>query len=145
MKETVVKGVSCEIATEGRLIIERIGLGIGILIYDGKRKIGVGVHVLAPSSGDIKYPNPVTYANTAVPYAVNVLKEKGGQGPYSVAIAGAATMLNMKGKSSLSGNLIQAVCEALAKANLSAKIDQTGGNQIRTMVLDIDQGKIGIR
>lgn len=144
MKETVVKGVRCEIATEGRLIIERIGLGIGILIYDGKRKIGIGVHVLAPSSGDIKYPNPVTYANTAVPHAVKILKEQGGQGPYSVAIAGAATMLSMKG-SALSSNLIQAVCEALAKANLSVKINQTGGTQIRTMILDIDQGKIGIR
>lgn len=145
MKETVVKTLQCIIATEGRLIIERIGVGIGILFYDRKKKTGVGAHVLAPSSGSIKYPNPVTYANTAVPHILKLLEEQDAQGPYSVAIAGAATMLSMKNKGNLSTNLIQAVHEALAKANLIVKVDQTGGTKIRTMILDIDQGKIGIQ
>jgi chemotaxis receptor (MCP) glutamine deamidase CheD len=43
-----------------------------------------------------------------------------------------------------SQHLIEAVKLALAKANLAVKIEETGGSKLRSMLLDIDAGKIRV-
>jgi chemotaxis receptor (MCP) glutamine deamidase CheD len=53
-------------------------------------------------------------------------------------------MLGMQDASNMSGKIIAAVKEALTSVHLDIKIDKTGGNSIRSMVLDIDNGKIKV-
>lgn len=144
MADTSVKLLQCVVADSGRLIIDYIGSGVGIILYSAAKKTGAGLHVLAPKSGTITVKNPAMYADTAIPHVLEQLRAKGVNPPYSVAIAGGSTMPG-KGTVLNSGlKVVDAVKEALANANLSVKVHQTGGNKIRSMILDIDAGKIKI-
>jgi chemotaxis receptor (MCP) glutamine deamidase CheD len=144
MVETSVALLQCGVADSGHLKIDRIGSGIGIIIYDNVNHIGIGLHVLASQSLSLNHSNPLMYANTAVPHALTEINRKGGNAPFSVAIAGGAS-LRMKQTEQTSGTQItEATKEALKKTGLQVTLEQTGGNKIRCMVLDIDAGKIKI-
>jgi chemotaxis receptor (MCP) glutamine deamidase CheD len=84
------------------------------------------------------------YANTAIPHDLEALAQRGVKPPFSIAIAGGASMLKSQNASGSSQQVVQAVKDALKAANLSAKIEETGGTKIRSMTLDIDAGKIRI-
>jgi chemotaxis receptor (MCP) glutamine deamidase CheD len=144
MAETSVKLLECVIAATGLLKIDQIGSGVGVILYSPAKKIGAGLHVLAPFSGRAGSQRPVMYANTAIPYALVELARRGVTPPYSVAIAGGAALLKSQNALGSSQHMIAAVKQALAKANLSVKIEETGGTKLRCMVLDIDAGKIKV-
>ncbi len=145
MTEKSVALLHCEVVNSGLLKIDRIGSGIGVIIYDKARRIGAGLHVLAAHSGDVKPPNPFMYADTALPQALAELGQKGGNAPFSVAIAGGAALMGGDKTEQNAGNpLIKAAKTALSKAGLEVALEETGGNKIRCMVLDLDAGKIKI-
>jgi chemotaxis receptor (MCP) glutamine deamidase CheD len=144
MAETSVRLIEWAIATSGILKIDQIGFGVGVLIYSPSQKIGAGLHILAPRSASSNLKNPVMYANTAIPYVLDQLAQKGVTPPLSIAIAGGAGLLKSSSASGTSQQVVQAVKEALMAANLSVKIEETGGTKIRSMILDIDGGKIKI-
>ena len=144
MSETNVALLQSGVADSGLMKIDRIGSGMGIIIYDSARQIGTGVHVLASQSLSLNHPNPLMYANTAIPHALAEITRKGGKAPFSVAIAGGAT-LRVKQTDQTSGmQIIEATKEALKKTGLQVTLEQTGGNNLRCVVLDIDAGKIKI-
>lgn len=144
MPEKSVPLLHCDIANSGLLKIDRIGSGIGVIIYDNARRIGAGLHILAAHSGGLKPTNNFMYANTAIPQALAEIGQKGGNGPYSVAIAGGATMLGTQVEQNPKKNIVEAAKEALKQASLQVSLEQTGGSKMRCMVLDIDAGKIKI-
>jgi chemotaxis receptor (MCP) glutamine deamidase CheD len=144
MPEKSVAMLHCEVADSGLLKIDRIGAGVGVIIYDRAHHIGAGLHVLAAYSGDSKPQNPFMFANTAVPQVFTEISEKGGRAPFSVAIAGGAIFLGAKTEQNTGQLIIEAAREALKKVGLEITLEQTGDNKIRCMVLDIDGGKIKI-
>jgi chemotaxis receptor (MCP) glutamine deamidase CheD len=144
MSETCVALLQCGVADSGLLKIDRIGSGMGIIIYDSARHIGAGVHVLASQSLSLNLPNPLMYANTAIPHALAEINRKGGKAPFSVAIAGGAALRVKQTDQTAGTQIIEATKEALKKTGLQVTLEQTGGNNIRCMVLDIDAGKIKI-
>lgn len=144
MSETSVKLLQCVIATSGFLKIDQIGSGIGVVIYNPLQKVGAGLHILAPSSGSISSKNPLMYADSAIPYAMEQLTRKGVKPPFSVAIAGGASLLKCQTAMGSSRRMIDAVKTALAKAALNVKLENTGGTKVRSITLDIDAGKIRI-
>lgn len=144
MAETSVKLLECVIATAGLLKIDQIGSGVGVLLYSPSKKVGAGLHILAPGSGRISSQRPIMYADTAIPYALEELARKGVTPPFSIAIAGGAALLKSQSASGSSQHLIEAVKQAFAKANLAVKIEETGGSRLRSMLLDIDAGKIRV-
>jgi chemotaxis receptor (MCP) glutamine deamidase CheD len=144
MAETSVKLLHCELAAGGLLKIDQIGSGVGIIIYSPAQKTGVGLHILAPRSGTIAAKNPLMYADTAIPYAMEQLSKKGIKAPFSVAIAGGAALLKCQTAMGSSQRMIEAVKEALAKVALTAKLEETGGTKVRSITLDVDAGKIKI-
>lgn len=85
MPEKSVAMLHCEVADSGLLKIDRIGAGVGVIIYDRAHHIGAGFHVLAAYSSDSKPQNPFMFANTAVPQVFTEISEKGGRAPFSVA------------------------------------------------------------
>lgn len=141
---TNVPLLGCAVAQTGLLVIDRIGAGIGVIIYDGGRHLGVGVHVLAASSGGLKPANNIMYADTAIPHALNEITKAGGRPPFSVAIAGGASVTGTPSSSDPKKNIVVAAKEALKKAGLAVSLEQTGGNKIRSMILDVEAGKIKI-
>ncbi len=144
MPEKAVSLLHCDCATSGLLKVDRIGSGIGIIIYDNSRRVGAGLHILAAHSGALKPANSFMYANTAIPQALSEIGKQGGAAPFSVAIAGGATILGGQPEQNPKKNVVMAAKEALQLAGLSVAIEQTGGNKTRCMVLDIDAGKIKI-
>jgi chemotaxis receptor (MCP) glutamine deamidase CheD len=144
MAETSVKLLQYSVANKGLLKIDRIGAGVGVIFYSAAHKTGAGLHILAPNSVSAQLKNPVMYANTAIPYALEQLGKKGVPPPYSIAIAGGAVMLGDDDGTGMGHKVVEAVREAFAKVHLLIKLDQTGGAKVRSMVLDIDAGKISI-
>ena len=144
MAETSVKLLECVIATAGLLKIDQIGSGVGVILYSPSKKIGAGLHVLAPFSGRVGCQKPIMYANTAIPYALEELARRGVTPPFSVAIAGGAALLKSQNALGSSQHMVDAVKQALAKANLIVKLEETGGTKMRCMVLDLDAGKIRV-
>lgn len=144
MAETSVKLLGCEIVGSGLLKIEQIGSGMGVILYSPAHKVGAGMHILAPRSGKVVTKSPVMYADTAIPHALEQLALKGVKPPFSVAIAGGASLLQSQTAMGSSQRMVEAVKETLQKVSLQVKLEETGGVKIRSMTLDIDAGKIRI-
>lgn len=144
MPETSVKLLQCGVATAGLLKIDQIGSGIGVIIYSSSQKTGAGLHILAARSASAAAANPLMYADTAIPYVMGQLSGKGVKPPFSVAIAGGAALLKCQTAMGSSQRMVEAVKEALAKAALTVKLEETGGTRVRSITLDIDAGKIKI-
>jgi chemotaxis receptor (MCP) glutamine deamidase CheD len=143
MADTVVKVAKFEMASKGLLKIEQIGAGVGVVIHSSANSVGAGLHILGPHT-DSKGSNPIMYANTAIPYALEQLEKNGVKAQMTIAIAGGASMLGQQGAASVGPKVTAAVKDALKKAHLTVKIDETGGPKVRSMILNIDTGKIEI-
>jgi chemotaxis protein CheD len=144
MTETSVKIMQCTLANSGTIKIDRVGVGVGILLYSQSKKIGIGIHTLAPQSDTPAPVNPAKFADTAIPYAIELFEKEGAAPPFTVAIAGGATMAGAPTNNSVGMKVAQATKAALAKAKINIKTDQTGGSNIRSMILNIDTGEIQV-
>lgn len=145
MAETSVKIMQCLLADKGILRIDRIGVGVGILLYNHAKKIGIGIHTLAPQADTINPANPAKFADSAVTYAIKLFEKEGAAPPYTVAVAGGATMAGSSASTNVGLKVAEAAKAALEKAKLNIKTDQTGGSNIRSMILNIDTGEIQIK
>lgn len=145
MTETSVKIMQCSLADNGMIKIDRIGVGVGILLYNQAKKIGIGIHTLAPQADSLNPPNPAKFADTAVPHALGLLEKEGAGPPFTVAIAGGASMTGSPTNPNIGLKVAEAAKAALAKAKIFIKTDQTGGSNIRSMTLNIDTGEIQIK
>lgn len=136
--------MKCLVADRGLLIIDRIGAGVGIIMYSPAQNIAAGLHVLAPYSDKPAPVNPIRFANTAIPNALFQLQKMGVEAPSSIAIAGGASIPEMPEAADVGPRIVKAVNRAFSKARLKIKLEDTGGPKIRTMILNIDVGKIKI-
>lgn len=143
IKKTIVFPLRCVMATGGVLRINNIASGIGIIIYSAAHKIAAGAHVMMSSSLAQEGANPGGCANTVIPHILDRFKERGVGPPFSIALAGGATMLHTS-KGDIGKKLVATIKGALSQAGLQVKLEKTGGRQIRSMTLYIDEGKIGI-
>jgi chemotaxis protein CheD len=145
MEQTSVRIMQCKTAKKGQLTVDCIGVGVGLVLYDKTKKIGVGLHVLAPRSAVTEPPNPAKYADTGVPHALELLMNEGGPANPLVAVAGGSAMEGALAGSSMGIKVVEAVKEALAKSKLNIYKEETGGSRIRSIILDIDKGQIGFK
>jgi len=144
MKTTAVKPMKCEFATEGLLWIDKIATGVGLIIFNSEHKFAAGIHLLrGKSRGDFP-ENPAYYADTAIDHIYETFKSKGINTNLSVAIAGGANLLSTEEQLSVGQRLISTVKALLSSKNLTVKLEAVGGNKLRTMILNIDEGKIQI-
>ena len=145
MEQTSVKIMQCKSAKRGQLTVDCIGVGVGVIFFDRIKKIGVGLHVLAPRSATAAPPNPAKFADSGIIHAIDLLvKENPSASPF-IAIAGGAAMEGSTSGVSMGIKVVEAVKEALAKAKLSIAREETGGSKIRSIFLDIDKGQIDIK
>ena len=145
MAQTAVKIMQCSIAKEGQLKIDCIGVGVGIVIHSTSKKGAAGIHVLAAHSSTPVPSNPAKFANSAIPHALDQLKEEGIDPPFTVTIAGGAGMAGASAGIGMGSKVIEAVKEALSTANLKISQDETGGSNIRSIHLNIATGKTEIK
>ena len=134
----------CEFASEGLLWIDKIATGVGIIIFNSRNKLAAGIHVLRGISPGRIPDNPAYFADTAIEYVLDEFKNKGALNGVSIAIAGGASMLSSSEKENVGSNLVAIVKDILQNKNLSVKLEGVGGTKLRTMILNIDEGKIKI-
>ncbi|RLF60306.1 MAG: chemotaxis protein CheD [Thermoplasmata archaeon] len=146
---TINVGIAEAKAAKNPTTLVTIGLGscIGIALYDAKLKVGALVHVMLPSSKEAAdSSNPAKFADTAIPYALDLLK-KYGTSPrrLTAKIAGGANMFSFTSQNPIGERNIKAVKEALRKHGIKIVGEDVGGNVGRTMKFDLTTGKVIIR
>jgi len=145
MEQTSVKIMQCKTAKKGQMTVDCIGVGVGVIFFDRAKKVGVGLHVLAPRSASPSPPNPPKFADSGVLYAIDMLIKEGALANPVIAIAGGAAMEGAPAGFSMGIKVVEAVKEALSKAKFNIFKEETGGSKIRSILLDIETGQISIK
>lgn len=144
MNVTSVRFLQSAVVSSGILEVENIGAGVGVILFNSGRRMAAGLHIMAPFSRAVPAKNPIMYADTAIPYILGELRKRGVGPPFSVAIAGVGGMLGVRKGVDIGRKVAEAVQIALKKSGIAPKINKTGGAQVRTMILDVDAGKIKV-
>ncbi len=141
--ETNIFPMQCVFASSGLLKIDNIAAGVGIIIFSPASKVAVGMHILRAIPASAQVSNPTYYAVTAIPYAVEEIKKREMIPPFSVAIAGGGSMMPTT-KGDVGEKMTSVVKKVLEKSGFDIKIEKTGGSRVRTIILNLDKGKINI-
>jgi chemotaxis receptor (MCP) glutamine deamidase CheD len=144
MKTIAVKPMKCEFADEGLLWIDKIATGVGVIIFNPQHKFAAGFHVLRGLSRGQNAGNPAYFADTAVEYVLQEFAKRGIPLTVSVAIAGGASLLASAEKGEVGSALVAQVKDVLTDNRLVVKLENIGGTKLRTMILNVDEGKIKI-
>jgi len=144
MKKYSVKPMGCEFASEGLLCIEKIASGAGVVFFNPQHKFAAGIHVLRGISEGNWPGNPCYFADTAVDHVIGEFKKQGIPLHLSIAIAGGASLLAVSNTGAPGSSVVQALKDVLAERNLSAKLESVGGTKIRSIFLNVIEGKIKI-
>ncbi|WP_035268352.1 chemotaxis protein CheD [Desulfitibacter alkalitolerans] len=128
-----------------------LGLGscVGIVMFDKFSRVGGMVHIMLPDSTQFKNSdNPAKFADTGINLLLRELLRAGGKQSNLVAkIAGGAQMF--KGHTSNLLNIgernIKKTKDVLHGLRIPLAAEDTGGNKGRTMILQLDSGKVLVR
>ncbi|WP_079425125.1 chemotaxis protein CheD [Clostridium oryzae] len=134
----------------GKIITVGLGSCIGIAIYDFSLKLGGLAHIMLPDSTQFNnVTNPYKFADLAIPILIEKLEKMGAKRiNMKSKIAGGASMFNFSDKKmtmDIGSRNAAAVKVALGKENIKMLSEDTGGNRGRTMILDVETGKVMIR
>lgn len=129
-----------------------LGLGscIAICAYDQGVKVGGLAHIMLPDSSMFREKiNPGKFGDTAVPFLVREMVKLGAlHSRIQVIIVGGAHMFSFKSEDSLLDigvRNVQAVEEACAKARLPIVARSVGGKFGRSVLFDLNSGKVCVR
>jgi DNA-binding response OmpR family regulator/chemotaxis receptor (MCP) glutamine deamidase CheD len=107
-----------------------------------KRGIGVLSHVVLPSA-DGRSGTPGKFADTAVPYMLQLLREMAPAGDGLVAkIAGGASMFGRSMPLEVGENNVRSIVQALEAANIRIAGRDVGGGKGRRVTLDCSSGAL---
>ncbi len=132
--------------SEDTLVAHGLGACIALAIFDRTTSLAGMIHIVMPSS-DVQSKNdhPVRFADTGVPVFLKEFMRLGGNfAACKIVIAGGA---NMPSNSifNIGDQNVLAVKKALSKFNLSVSGEDIGGNNGRTLNVDMKQGVISSR
>ncbi|MFX0548843.1 chemotaxis protein CheD [Hathewaya histolytica] len=133
-----------------QLITVGLGSCVGIVIYDGYKKIGGLAHIMLPDSTQfLNVTNEMKFANLAIPILIDKLIYKGAiKRNLKAKIAGGASMFNFADKSMImdigNRNCI-AVKKTLKESGIPIISEDIGGNKGRTVTFDTSNGLFKIR
>ncbi|MCR5389157.1 MAG: chemotaxis protein CheD [Lachnospiraceae bacterium] len=152
MAETIKVGIADMNVVLPPDAIMTIGLGscVGIAIRDKTSKIGGLVHIMLPSSLEVKSnANIAKFADTGIPELVKRLEAKGAIRSRMVAkIAGGARMFAFQSKSELSAvgeRNVEATKKVLAELRIPIIAEDTGENYGRTVTFFPETGDYEIK
>ena len=152
MAETIKVGIADMNVVLPPDAIMTIGLGscVGIAIRDKTSKIGGLVHIMLPSSLEVKSnANIAKFADTGIPELVKRLEAKGAVRSRMVAkIAGGARMFAFQSKSELSAvgeRNVEATKKVLADLRIPIIAEDTGEKYGRTVTFFPETGDYEIK
>ena len=121
-----------------------LGSCIAVTLYHPHLKTGIMAHVVLPNSaGNKKLPGK--FADTAIPYMLEILKNSGVPSMGLVAkIAGGSTMFGNAGLQALTDSVVAALLQALDQSHLPVFGKHIGGDKGRRATFDTDTGRMTI-
>lgn len=131
--------------------LRTLGLGscVGVTLYDDFEKVGGMAHIMLPFSTSDSVSNPAKFADTGVPYLLDLVLALGAsRSRLKAKIAGGAQMFaNANGLEAIrvGPRNIEAVQEMLAQLRIPIIASAVGGNYGRTIELDCQTGQLSIR
>ncbi|MGB7606550.1 MAG: chemotaxis protein CheD [Lutisporaceae bacterium] len=153
MGELVKVGMADMNCTKNPGILTTLGLGscVGICLYDTSTKISGMVHIMLPSSLQIKNnSNPAKFADTGIAKLIDDMIRMGAYKNKIVSkIAGGSQMFNFSDNSSeimrIGHRNVVATKEILNSLNIPILAEDTGGSYGRTIELYSETGKLLIK
>ncbi len=152
MGDLIKVGMADLNCTKSPGVLTTLGLGscVGICLYDTTTKVSGMVHIMLPSSLQIKNnSNIAKFADTGIVKLVEDMQKLGANRNRLVSkIAGGAQMFNFNDSSDImrigSRNVV-ATKEVLKELNIPIIAEDTGGNHGRTIELYSDTGMLLIK
>lgn len=134
---------------DGRIITYALGSCIGITFYDPVTHLGALLHIMLPTQLSPGDPNVFKFADSGIRETLRKLHVFGVvKSRMAVKIAGGAKMFEISGNSAF-GNIgernTESVRRVLAAEGIRIAAEDVGGNYARTMVLDLQNGKVTVR
>ncbi len=148
---TLVVGVAdCRVSAAPRDTIATFGLGscIALAVWDPQARVGGLLHFMLPDSaaaGQIR-PNAYMYADTGIPKLLDEICALGGScARLEACAAGAASMSDAPAGFDIGKRNYQALRRLLSHAGLSLRAEAVGGNQSRSLRLQIGAGEFWVQ
>lgn len=121
-----------------------LGSCMGVALYHPRLRIGALAHVVLPQSSG-RPGTPGKFADTAVPYMLELLREEGALGGGLTAkLAGGASMFGSGGPMQVGTSNLEAVLQALAKAQIAVVGQHVGGIKGRRIRFDCETGELQV-
>jgi chemotaxis protein CheD len=118
-----------------------LGSCVAVVLCDPKRHVGAMSHVVLPSASG-RSGSPGKFADTAVPYMLQLLREMGVSGDGLVAkIAGGASMFGHSMPLEVGESNIRSIGAALQAAGIRIVAKDVGGKKGRRVTLDCSNGE----
>ncbi|HSW66763.1 MAG TPA: chemotaxis protein CheD [Bacillota bacterium] len=136
------------VAEQPTVLISRgVGSCVVICLYDSTRKLGALCHIMLPKRPENADLNPLRFADTAIPLALNKLVQLGGQRSELFAyVVGGANMFQNLGTfvNKIGDQNVTAVQTILAQLNIPIRTTDVGGDQGRSVSFSLDSGALQV-
>ena len=149
--ETIVVGVAdCKVSAnpDSRLVTYALGSCIAVAIHDPVARVAGLLHFMLPeSNGDPdKGANaPYRYADSGTPLLFREAYRHGAEKKRLVVkLVGGAAVFDDRGIFNIGKRNLAAVKKILWKAGVMVQAEDVGGNQSRTVRMDVDTGRLVI-
>ena len=143
-KTTHISPMTMAIAVGGMLTIGPVGAGAGVAIYAPAANTAAGLHIMSPKSPGPLPSNPSRYADTAIPLALDRIREKGIEPPFLVVVTGGCGLAQMPEGFDPGKRNLEAVHAAVKGQGLSVNMEKSGGSKLWTLALNVDAGQVKI-
>jgi chemotaxis protein CheD len=131
------------------LIAYGIGSTLAVILYEDGAKTGGIVHFMFPSpaTGSLKTRDyPAMYADSGIPQLVKSCVDLGAcKDALTARLVGGAFMLGKGISQSISDGNMSAARNILSEMGIKVTAENTGGNHMRTVRLDIATGKVYLK
>jgi chemotaxis protein CheD len=122
-----------------------LGSCVGVTLYDPVQRCGALAHIVLPCD-EGRTAAPGKFANTAVPYMIELLEAHGSRRwRLQAKVFGGATMFAAQGPLHIGEANIQATAAALAEAGATVIGQHYGGRQGRRIRFDTDTGAVTVQ
>jgi chemotaxis protein CheD len=141
----------CRVASDAGQILATFALGscIGLSVYDSKAGVGGLLHYMLPDSSIDPArgrENPFMFADTGIPMLIEQVCARGANKRQLVAhAAGGASIMDPNNVFDIGKRNHQALRKILWKAGILISGEEVGGDQSRTIRLEIGSGRLWLQ
>ena len=151
MEQIVVGMADCRVASQAGQVLATFALGscIGLSVYDARARVGGMLHYMLPDSSIDPVrgvQNPYMFADTGIPKLIEQVCAKGGNKRQLVAhAAGGASIMDPNNVFDIGKRNHLALRKILWKAGVLLSGEAVGGNNSRTVRLEIEGGRLWLQ